>query len=225
MPGLAEAHCNPGHLLRDLGEFPAWRLPTCAAATNSAPSSQVGRRGILRPSGWHGASAWSNSMALARRSRRENRSAQCRRGIELAGLCSIKRLHWAAVTFYEEAFVAQPGLQAANRYQAGAPRHSPVADKDRTVAGSTSAINYAPKALDWLQRPDAVTKQLEQNPVALGQTLRQWQGDAGLAGVRTPDSLARLPKAEQEAWQQLWADVATTLERVRKTRAPESKPE
>jgi hypothetical protein len=41
------------------------------------------------------------------------------------------------------------------------------------------------------------------------QTLRRWQLDADFAGVRG-DALAKLPEAEREPWQQLWADVEQT---------------
>jgi hypothetical protein len=35
--------------------------------------------------------------------------------------------------------------------------------------------------------------------------------------VRGPEALARLPAAEQQAWHQLWADVADTLARAQGT--------
>jgi tetratricopeptide (TPR) repeat protein len=38
------------------------------------------------------------------------------------------------------------------------------------------------------------------------ETLRHWQQDANFAGVRG-DALAKLPEAERQAWQQLWANV------------------
>jgi tetratricopeptide (TPR) repeat protein/tRNA A-37 threonylcarbamoyl transferase component Bud32 len=47
--------------------------------------------------------------------------------------------------------------------------------------------------------------------------LRFWQQDADLAGLRDKAALARLPAEEQKACIQLWADVATLLE---KTEAP-----
>lgn len=37
--------------------------------------------------------------------------------------------------------------------------------------------------------------------------MNQWLTHDHLAGVRAPDRLALLPKDEQAAWQQLWADV------------------
>jgi len=46
------------------------------------------------------------------------------------------------------------------------------------------------------------------------QTLRHWQQDAYLAGVRDPDAVAKLQGSEQEACKKLWTDVTELLERV-----------
>jgi hypothetical protein len=43
--------------------------------------------------------------------------------------------------------------------------------------------------------------------------LRHWQRGADFAGVRGA-ALARLPEAERQAWQQLWADVEQTLKKA-----------
>lgn len=42
-------------------------------------------------------------------------------------------------------------------------------------------------------------------------TLRHWQKDADLAGVRDAEPLGKLPETERQAWQQLWTDVAALL--------------
>jgi hypothetical protein len=43
------------------------------------------------------------------------------------------------------------------------------------------------------------------------QTLRHWQQDSDLAGIRDAAALAKLPAAEEEAFEQLWIDVAALL--------------
>ncbi len=73
------------------------------------------------------------------------------------------------------------------------------------------------QALDWLRADLAawgqlLEKQPDQARARVQQTLRHWQEDAELAGVRG-DALARLPEADRQAWQQLWADVEQTLRR------------
>ncbi len=45
-------------------------------------------------------------------------------------------------------------------------------------------------------------------------TLRHWQTDKDLSGVRDPESLAKLPAEEQEAWQQFWAEVEAVLKKA-----------
>ena len=51
------------------------------------------------------------------------------------------------------------------------------------------------------------------------QTLRHWQQDTDLAGIRDAAALAKLPADEQKAFTQLWADVAALL---KKANAPPS---
>jgi hypothetical protein len=75
------------------------------------------------------------------------------------------------------------------------------------------------QALDWL-RADLIRwgKLLDDGKAdtqaKVRQTMRHWQTDPDLAGVRDPAGLARLPDKERQAWQQFWADVAATLQRA-----------
>jgi hypothetical protein len=48
--------------------------------------------------------------------------------------------------------------------------------------------------------------------------LQHWQKDAGLAGIRDPDAVAKLPTDEQDACKKLWADVAALLKKVEEKR-------
>jgi hypothetical protein len=43
-----------------------------------------------------------------------------------------------------------------------------------------------------------------------------WNQDEDLVAIRDVKELAKLPKAEREAWKELWADVAALLKRVEK---------
>jgi hypothetical protein len=47
--------------------------------------------------------------------------------------------------------------------------------------------------------------------------------DRAFAGVRGPDALSRLPEAERQAWQKLWADVTDTRARAEGTSLPDQK--
>jgi hypothetical protein len=58
----------------------------------------------------------------------------------------------------------------------------------------------------------------------LANVLQYWQVDAAFKDVRGPEALAKLPEAERQPWQELWADVAATLARARQMATPEKKP-
>jgi DNA-binding helix-hairpin-helix protein with protein kinase domain len=42
--------------------------------------------------------------------------------------------------------------------------------------------------------------------------------------VRGPDALAKLPEAERQPWEKLWADVEAMLVKAREKTGPEEKP-
>ena len=44
--------------------------------------------------------------------------------------------------------------------------------------------------------------------------LTNWHGDPGLAGLREPGALDRLPAEERKEWFALWADVDALLNRT-----------
>ncbi len=46
------------------------------------------------------------------------------------------------------------------------------------------------------------------------QSLRHWQMDTDLAGIRAAAPPAQLPEAEREAFTQLWADVAAQIKQA-----------
>ncbi len=74
------------------------------------------------------------------------------------------------------------------------------------------------QALDWLKTELAVWRDLlasgRQDRESILQTLRHWQADDDLAGIRDATALAKLPAEEQKAFMQLWGDVAELLTRV-----------
>ncbi len=74
--------------------------------------------------------------------------------------------------------------------------------------GQTESYSFPVDLATW-------TKQLADKPDArptVQKTLRHWQTDK--SGVRDPESLAKLPVEEQEAWKQLWAEVETVLKKA-----------
>src|SRR5262249_59110865 len=85
--------------------------------------------------------------------------------IDLAGQCTGKRLHRAAVRFYEEAFAAQPkladDLDAAHRYNAAcaAALAGCGAGQDADQLDDKERAGLRRQALDW-PRADLAAKRL-----------------------------------------------------------------
>src|SRR5262249_27716971 len=67
------------------------------------------------------------------------------------------------------------------------------------------------QALNWLRTNLELTTKLEKDGKVVDWSLTDWQSDPALAPVRNPAELTKLPKAEREQWQSLWADVAALL--------------
>jgi hypothetical protein len=143
--------------------------------------------------------------------------AEC---IECAELCHIKRLRRAAVRFYEEAFTAQPGLVAGNRYNAAcaAALAGCGQEEDAKRLDDKERTRLRRQALDWLQADLAACRQLlEKEPAKAGpavmQQMQHWQNDADFVGVRGSEALERLPAAERLDWQKLWQEVEALRQR------------
>jgi serine/threonine-protein kinase len=212
---FAEAHCNLGHALRQQGEFrqalvelrrghelgsrnPQWRYPSAQWAQHCQHLVELDEQlpGFLDG---------------------KRTPASAEEQVELAELCSLKRLPRAALRFYEGAFTSQPGLLPTHRYNAactaalaGCGRGDDAAKLDKGERQRLRSL-----ALGWLR--DDMTRaaqQLANNAPALQQMLRHWQVDPDLAGVREPDRLAELPLAEQETWGRLWAEVTKAVQRA-----------
>jgi hypothetical protein len=139
----------------------------------------------------------------------------------------------AAARWYAEAFTAHPdvlaGPPSGNRYQAAiaAARAGCGQGRDAADLDEQSRAGFRRQARDWLRAElDSWGRLVEKepgNPWLVARDLRDWLEDPHLAGVRGPDALARLPEAERQAWQKLWADVADTRARAEGTTPPGQK--
>jgi hypothetical protein len=141
--------------------------------------------------------------------------------------------HAAAAHWYAEAFAAHPDLllgpPTGHRYYAARAAVLAGCGKGRDAAGldERSAASFRRQALDWLrdeletQRRLLATEPEETRWAMVG--LQRWLWDPDFAGVSRPDGLARLPEAERQEWQNLWADVTDTLTQAEGTTPPEPK--
>jgi hypothetical protein len=145
--------------------------------------------------------------------------------IELARLCqNYKKLYAAGARFYAEAFTVEPkladDLKTQDRYNAAcaAALAGCGQGEDAAKVDEKERARLRQLAHDWLRADLTVwgrllEKEPDQARAGVQQTLRHWQQDVDFAGVRG-DALSKLPEAEREPWQQLWADVEKTLQKA-----------
>jgi tetratricopeptide (TPR) repeat protein len=132
--------------------------------------------------------------------------------------------HAEAARFYAQAFAAHPKLLADDprnglRYIAAcsAVLAGCGQGQDGAKLDDAERARLRRQALDWLRADLAAYRRLlekepDQARPRVQRALRMWQ-QFGVGGVRS-DALAKLPEAERQTWQQLWADVEQTLRRV-----------
>jgi tetratricopeptide (TPR) repeat protein len=217
-PRRAEAHYNLGHvLLRQEG-------PRAALAP-----LQTGHRLGSPQADWPYPSAWwvrrcKRFIELDRRLpailKGKARPAGTAERLDLAELCGYKGLHVTAVRFFTEALDADAkrasDVLQDHRYRAAcsAAQASCGQGKEAARLDEAGRARLRQQALQWLRDDLAVwARQIKggiPRTFSLEKTLRGYQIDHALAGVRDADRLAVLPSAERAEWQKLWADVAAT---------------
>jgi Flp pilus assembly protein TadD len=145
----------------------------------------------------------------------------------LGFLCQqYKKRYAAAARFYGDAFTTDPRLANDLRYH----RYNAACAAALAAAGQGEDAAKLPdklqarlrqQALGWLQEDLAAWKKVAENGPAqaralVQKTLQHWQQDPDLASLRDKAALAKLPEAERQAWQKLWADVDAMLATARK---------
>jgi hypothetical protein len=142
--------------------------------------------------------------------------------LEFAQLCYTMKIQGASTRFWIEAFRAQPALaedmQVQHRYNAAcaAVLAGTGQGKDNPPLNAAAKGRWRAQALEWLKADLAAgSKVLEKATLqarqSVSRTLRHWQVDPDLAGVRDQDALKSLPDAEQKGWRTLWAEVDSLL--------------
>jgi tetratricopeptide (TPR) repeat protein len=226
-PDYAEAHCNLGDCLRYRGDFAG-----ALAATRRGHDLGSRRRDWPYPS-----AQWVRECrrlvdldarlpALLQGKERPDGAAE---QSELAQLCFYRRLHVTAARLWAEAFRAEPkladDLEAAHRYHAACaaagvgcakgPEAEKLPDKERG--------RWRRQALAWLRADLGLrARQLDSGKpgdrARVRQTLRHWQHNPDLIGLRDPASVAKLPGDEQQACKRLWVEVGALLTRANAAR-------
>jgi serine/threonine-protein kinase len=157
--------------------------------------------------------------------------AEPRDAAERLALADLARLPYqrryaAAADLYAGAFAAQTrladDLQAAHRYNAACAAALASAGKGKGGGkpDDKEKARLRRLALGWLKADLAAWSKLldkggpKSRPL-VQRTLRHWQKDPDLAGLRDKKALAQLPPDQRQAWRRLWADVADLLKRAR----------
>src|SRR5262249_22807134 len=142
-----------------------------------------------------------------------------------------KKLNADSARLFAQALEADPTLvgdrQAQHRYNAACAAALAAAGSAPRDGQATSGQSKEPRndvdcarlrnqARGWL---DAELKSWSQilesakgeQRKAISDTLKHWQQDTDLVGVRDKEALASLPERERAGWQSLWADVDRLL--------------
>ena len=215
-PKLASAHGNLGAALKDKGQLDE-AITFYKKAIELDPNFALARTQL--------ASARRMAAARDKWPAFQNGSytpTSNEERLGLIGWCQIKKLNHGAAGLYAAAFVAAPeladDLKAFNRYNAACYAALAAAGQGEDSANldDKERTRLRKQALDWLCADLALrTRQLQSaNPAdraAAQESLRHWQQDFDLAGIRNVDVLAKLPEAEQKACQALWKEVESLL--------------
>ena len=135
-----------------------------------------------------------------------------------SALCTEGRLE-EAIDQFQQALrldpklgIAQVGLSATiSDATRTALRAAAGQDSEKGRLDESERTRLRLQALGWLRAYLELAIRLQDSGERTGWSPANWQTDSALASVRDPAELAKLPAAEREQWQLLWADVAAQV--------------
>jgi tetratricopeptide (TPR) repeat protein len=220
-PDHAESHCNLGLALQRQGQF-------ADAIACLKRGHELGSKGPRWP--YPSADWLKQAERLATLDNRlpavlqgKDKPADAAEGLAFAQLCRIKKRYAAAARLHADAFADDAKLAddlgAAHRYNAACAAALAAAgqgaDAEKLDDGERARLRR--QALKWLTADlEAYARLIKGSPhdrVQAQTTLRRWQADGDLAGIRDALKLIRLPPEERERCRKLWAEVDALLQR------------
>ncbi len=211
-----------GELLRRLGRYDE-AIETLHLAMDLARDErrpdQVQRADLARERALHMKAIVARPPALIGG---EHVSKDGDRGLTSTVLRYDKKQFGLAARFYADAFCALPrlagDLKAWHRYNAACYASLAAAARGAGVPNldDNERSRLRKQALDWLRADlDAWTKLLTigapDSSEEVLETMKHWQQDSDLKGIRDEAALGELSPQERAAFAQLWADVAALL--------------
>jgi tetratricopeptide (TPR) repeat protein len=219
-PDFAEARCNLGQCLQREGRFQEG-----IAELRKGHELGSKRRGWSYPSAeWvrqaeRMAGLAARLPAVLRGSDKPNDAAE---GVSLAHIAYLTKRCRDSARLYANALRADPGLaedlKSGHRYDAACSAALAGAgrDEDPSPTDDEERARWRKQAVAWLEADLAArSKQFEggrpETRATASRALRHWKNDADLAGIRDPESIARLPDEEQRECRNLWSKVDALL--------------
>jgi tetratricopeptide (TPR) repeat protein len=146
--------------------------------------------------------------------------------LDLAYLCLHGRsVPAGAARLYRQAFSEQPSLMDDLRenYRYRAARAAALAGlgrgEDAVQLSDEERADWRRQALAWLRADLEAWRERSEGGSAvlrgtIKKTLRRWQHDEALSGLRDVSALAQLPSDERDSCRRLWADIDKLLAEV-----------
>jgi tetratricopeptide (TPR) repeat protein len=145
---------------------------------------------------------------------------------EWVELCLVRQLPATAAQYLAAAFTSQPtlaqDLKSGRRYNAAcaAAIASRGMGREDPPLGDAVRANWRRQAVDWLRADLSLwAATLTANPAQarakVRATLRHWQLDPDLAGIRDPSILSTLSTPERDSCRKLWDEVEALLSKAR----------
>jgi tetratricopeptide (TPR) repeat protein len=146
-------------------------------------------------------------------------------GLQFAEICRIKKKYVAAVRLFAAAFKVAESLvedpQTGRRYNAAcvAALVGCGDDEEARKLSEEERARWRKEARTWLRADLAAWKRLfDRDPstihAAVQQTLKWWQADPDLAGLRDSEALGKLPPSERKECLALWNEVQVLWRRA-----------
>jgi len=218
-PNFAEAHCNLGGNLKQLGLF----------AEALAAYDRGHRLGSARPDWRYPSDVWVKQARrlveldakLPRILDESEKPGGIQVQLEYAAACRLKGQYRVSARLYAGALEAEPGLTkspaAGHRFQAACVAALAGTGADSSDVAAEEQGRWRKQALEWLRADLALwAARLDNSPrsrTSVRNALQSWRSEKTLAGIREPEALSRLPESERSGYIRFWSEVQELLVR------------